>query len=85
MVFHGSGNKKNIAGVSLDDQNTARLPVLSTKEFNFNKGYATMKSTKGSRIFSQFILSVLTLALITNNCIANAFASMRNQTGKVSI
>ena len=38
MVFHGSGNKKNTAGVSLDDQNVARLPVLSTKEFDFNKG-----------------------------------------------
>jgi hypothetical protein len=38
MVFHGSGNKKNYAGVSLDAQNPIRLPVLSTKEYDFDKG-----------------------------------------------
>ena len=38
MVFHGSGNKKNNAGVSLDDQNPIRIPVLSVKEYKFDKG-----------------------------------------------
>ena len=37
-VFHGSGNKKNIAGQSLDAQDPIRIPVLSTKEFSFEKG-----------------------------------------------
>ena len=39
MVFHGSGNKNNTVGVSLDDQSPIRLLVLSTKEYIFDKGY----------------------------------------------
>ena len=41
MVFHGSGNKKNSAGVSLEDQEPVRLPVFSTKEYTFDKGYVS--------------------------------------------
>ena len=48
MVFHGSGNKKNNAGVSLDDQNPVRLPVLSTKEFAFTKGYVAICALESS-------------------------------------
>ena len=38
MVFHGSGNKNNSAGVSLHEQEPMRLIVLSTKEYEFDSG-----------------------------------------------
>ena len=42
MVYHGSGDKKNNAGVSLSDQDPIRLPVVSTKEYSYNGGYVSL-------------------------------------------
>ena len=38
MVYHGSGDKKNNAGVSLDEQDPIRLPAVATKEYSYEGG-----------------------------------------------
>ena len=37
-VYNGGGMKNNRAGSSLSAQDPIRLPVLSTKEFNYSPG-----------------------------------------------